>query len=109
MDTKYKPLELTVGGETLVLQNLMRLGGGARKVVMDSLKVIEGVQNAEEATPEDSLNMSNAIEAILENVTAAGKGKTLTDALAGDLVLSLDILEKWTVATQAPEAPTSSD
>lgn len=109
LDQEYAPLKIEVGGEELVLQNLMRIDSKPRKAVMDALKSLEKAEGKEdeEQTPEEVLAMSEALAVVLENVTAGGKGPKLVAALDGDLLLSMKVLEKWTAATQAPEAPTS--
>lgn len=110
LDRKFKPLELELDGETVTLQNLMRVDEKLRGEVMEALKEIEAAQGKEdgaEQSPEDIAKLSEAVTLILRNVTANGRGDALVTALEGDLLLSMDILEKWTVATQAPEARNS--
>lgn len=109
LDNAMAPYQLTLGGETLRLLNLMRCGSGARKNVMLALKVIEASQDeTKEQTPEDVAALSDAVEVILRNVTADDKGDKLIAAIGGDLMLAMKVLEGWTKATQAGEAQPSS-
>lgn len=109
LDREFAPYKLTLGSETIVLRNLMRVGAKERQAVMESLKVIEAVQDEEkEQTPEDVAALSEAVETILVNVVADGKGPELARALGGDLLLSMKVLEGWTGATQPGEAQNSS-
>lgn len=108
LDAEFAPVTFTVGNDTLVLQNLMRIDATPRKEVLEAMAQLRTAEGAEE-DKQDLALMGEAVTTILRNVVAGGKGQKLVDALGGDLLLSMKVLEKWTGATQAPEAGNSSD
>ncbi|WP_158881992.1 phage tail assembly protein [Amycolatopsis anabasis] len=109
LDREFAPCTLTLGGEEIVLRNLMRLPEKERTEVLGALKEVEALDiESEEAQTEEDLNkMSAALDRVLGTVAAEGKGKKLVQAIGGDVLLGMKVLERWTEATQPGEAQNS--
>ncbi|WP_439377825.1 phage tail assembly protein [Amycolatopsis lexingtonensis] len=108
LDREFAPLKLDVGGEELVLRNLMRVGEKDRAAVLEALKEVEASEVDEEnAKVEDLSVLGVHIETILKTVVADGKGDKLIREIAGDIALSTKLIELWVEATQPGEAQNS--
>jgi hypothetical protein len=111
LDKEFAPLKLEIDGDELVLRNLMRVNDKDRDEVLAALKVVE--ENAkdeddeDEQSPEEIAAMSAAITTVIRCVTAGGKGEKLVQAIDGDLMLGMRVMELWTEATQPGEAQNS--
>lgn len=100
------PLELD-DGSTIKLRNLIRLDDTARKnaqVLLDALnsKGEEGKEDLSQLTHQE-----RALDDLF--LLVADEPKAMRGLLDGwDLAVKLLLVERWTEATQAPEAPSSS-
>jgi len=113
LDVEFKPYVLELSAtESLTLKQLMRVDEKPRNEALSALEVIKKNQAEEgstkEQTPEDIAALGAAVTTVLRCVVADGKGDRLVEALDGDLLLSMKVLEAWSGATQAPEATSSS-
>ncbi|GAB3912704.1 phage tail assembly protein [Kibdelosporangium lantanae] len=108
LDREFAPLELDLGSGRVVLRNLMRINDKDRTAVLQSLAQLEDIDTDENETSlTDITLLAEAVEFILRTVAADGRGDTLVQALNGDMLLGLRIIERWSEATQAPEAQDS--
>ncbi|HVV11576.1 phage tail assembly protein [Amycolatopsis sp.] len=108
LDREFAPLKLDLGGEQIVLRNLMRVGKTDREAVLTALKVVEESNLSEEdAKIEDLGELGEQIELILKTVVADGKGEKLVTSIGGDIALSTKLIELWVEATQPGEAQNS--
>lgn len=108
LDREFAPLKIELGGEQLVLRNLMRVGKTEREAVLAALKVVEESNVSEEdASLDDLSELGDQIELILKTVVADGKGAKLVSAIGGDIALSTKLIELWVEATQPGEAQNS--
>jgi hypothetical protein len=108
LDREFAPLSLEVGGEKLVLRNLMRINEKEREAVLAALKEVESSDLDEEnAKVEDLSALGTHIETILKTVVADGKGPKLVENIGGDIALSTKLIELWVEATQPGEAENS--
>ncbi|WP_142000343.1 phage tail assembly protein [Amycolatopsis cihanbeyliensis] len=109
LDQEFAPLRLTVDGEELVLQNLLRIGEKDRAAVMAALKEVEATNAGEDENRslEEVETLTSALELILRTVTAKGKGDKLVASFEGDLMLAMKVLDLWAEATQPGEAQNS--
>lgn len=104
LDNEYKPLELTIEGEKIVLVNAMRLDANVRKQLAADYKSLDELFKSDEADP---LETDAALGKVLGTVVADGKGPFLVDVIAGDTGLAMKLLNMWSKVTQAPEASDS--
>lgn len=122
LERKYAPLKLEVEGEVYVLQSLMRIDKERRKAVVEHFKVLdtndEDTETEEKKTEVDLAALDvdedvilEAVKGILSNVVRGpeGRGRQFVDLLGDDLMLHMDILAKWTKATQPGEADSSQN
>lgn len=108
LDHEFAPLTIEVGGDALVLRNLMRVGDGERQSIMEQLQELEVIQSEDrDPTPQETTRLSQIVVSILSTVTADDKGNKLASALSGDLMLAMKIMELWQEATQPGEASNS--
>lgn len=109
IEREFAPVQIDVGSETLTLRNLMRVSASERKAVMGALKQVEqsSGKNEDSLDPEEMDALASAVETILANVTADGKGPRLVQEIDGDLALSMKIMDAWMEATQPGEAQNS--
>lgn len=109
LDHEFAPLSLEIGGESVVLRNLMRINEKDRAAVLVALKEVEEVHqdDASEPSVEDVAKLSGAVGFILKTVVDKGKGDKLIKALDGDLMLAMRVMELWSEATQPGEAQNS--
>lgn len=103
LDREFKPMTINVGGDEVVLRNLMRLGKKDRDAVTAALKDVQDLQD-DSQDPEVLGRLENAVMTVLSIVPADGKGKKLVAAVDGDLALALKLMERWSEATQSGEA-----
>lgn len=108
LDREFAPVEVDLGSGRVVLRNLMRINDKDRTAVLQSLAQLEDIDTDENETSlSDVTLLSEAVEFILRTVAADGQGAALVQALNGDMLLGLRIIERWSEATQAPEAQDS--
>ncbi|TCO56799.1 hypothetical protein EV192_106274 [Actinocrispum wychmicini] len=108
LDREFAPLELDLGSGRVVLRNLMRINDNDRICVLQALQQLEDIDTDENETNlNDVTLLSESVEFILRTVTADGRGDALITALGGDMLLGMKIIQMWSEATQAPEAPGS--
>lgn len=104
LDNEYKPLELTIEGEKVVLVNPMRLDAKVRAQLTKDYKALDEQFKAEDSDP---IALDAALDKVLGTVVADGKGPFLVDVIAGDTGLAMKLLNMWSKVTQAPEASDS--
>lgn len=104
LNNEYKPLELDIEGEHLVLVNPMRLDAKVRKQLADDYKALDAEFKSEDSDP---IALDAALDKVLCTVVADGKGPFLVDVIAGDTGLAMKLLNMWSKVTQAPEASPS--
>lgn len=112
MDREFAPLTLEVGGETLVLQNVLRIEDRRRAAVMkalDDLAHLKAKEDGDDLSPEEGMQSVAVVTEILKNVVKDGKGDKLVAAIDGDIPLTMKIMQLWQEATQAGEAESSLD
>lgn len=109
LDREFRPLEITVAGQNLVLQNLMRINKTDREHVLAALKEIDRLQGDDETSqdPQNLTQLAEHVTTVLRTVVTNGQGQQLVDALGDDLMLTMRVMELWTEATQPGEAPNS--
>jgi hypothetical protein len=107
LDREFAPLKLEVGGDEIVLRNLLRIGEKERSTVLAALKAVEESQAGEESSVADLDEIAKHVETILQTVTADGNGKKLVTGLGGDMALAMKVVELWVEATQPGEAENS--
>lgn len=104
LDKKYAPVELDLGGSSVVLSNMMRLGKEDRKKVADAVKdIFKDRTDTDEEVPD----LLETIAVIFELVAEDGRGSALMDAIGDDVSLGTEILNIWIEATQVGEASNS--
>ena len=104
LDNEYKPLELTIEGEKVVLVNPMRLDAKVRSQLATDYKALDTLFKSDDADP---LALDAPLDTVLSTVVADGKGPFLVDVIAGDTGLAMKLLNMWAQVTQAPEASPS--
>jgi hypothetical protein len=106
LDNKYAPFQIEVGGEVLVMRNLLRLPEKERGAAMDALTAADK-ESQEEESAESIAKLEESLRTVISLVTADGKGQKLVDAIGDDLALKIEIVQAWGAATQPGEAENS--
>src|SRR5690606_18845819 len=101
---QFNPFAFVSGDGEIRLRNVIRLGEKERNTVLDQLKAMENLQQAEEDGTLDIKDVVSVIQTILKTVTADGKGAKLVKAVGDDPMRNRVLLEKWMEATQTGEA-----
>lgn len=108
VEREFAPLKFDLGDDVVVLQSAMRLDDKDRAQVQADMKRIQEIQaSAEEAEEDQVPALKAAVFAVLEKITADGKGKKLVAALDGDLAAGMLLMNKWGEATMPGEASNS--
>ena len=104
-DAKYAPVDITLAsGQVVHLRSLLRVSDAERKAIVDALKTI----NAEDSDDVENLaELAPAIDKVLTTVADGGMGNALLTAVGGDLGLKLELIKRWSEASQPGEAPRS--
>jgi len=102
VEQKYAPVEI----DGYQLRNLLRLGDKERENVLAALSEVENTQDEDGGA--DALSaLLTASENALALLVADDRGEEFVTLLGHDLALTLEVLSKWTEATQAGEAQPS--
>src|SRR5690606_36792918 len=108
IEQQFNPFVFVAGDEEFELRNVVGLGEKERNTVLDQLKAMENLQQAEEDGTLDIKDVVAVIQTILKTVTADGKGAKLVKAVGDDPMRNRVLLEKWMEATQAGESQRAS-
>ena len=108
IEQQFNPFVFVAGDEEFKLRNVVRLGEKERNIVLDQLKAMEDLQQAEEDGTLNIKDVVSVIQTILKTVTADGKGAKLVKVVGDDPMRNRVLLEKWMEATQTGEAQRSS-
>lgn len=103
LESEYAPMQLNAGGETFVLQSLMRVPKKVRTEVVEKMKALE-------TEDEDSLSEDDAtdvLRAVIVAVTQDKRGDKLVKLIGDDLLLLQKVVGDWMEATQPGEATDS--
>jgi hypothetical protein len=100
IEKEFAPLQLEIGEKTVTLSNLMRLPKKKRDSAMAQLKTLEN---------EDKLEIDAEAVAVEILADVSDNPTLLRKALAGDIALSMKILNLWMTSTQSGEAESSSE
>lgn len=104
VENQFAPLRFNSGTEEFVLRNVVRLSAKERETVLEALHTVEELRDAEAREQVDVERVVAALETILKNITADGKGAKLLKVLGGDLTRCQVLFMKWVEVTQAGEA-----
>lgn len=105
VENQFAPLRFNSGSEEFVLRNVVRLSAKERETVLEALRTVEELRDVQpDAGQVDVERVVSALETILKNITADGKGARLLKALGGDLTRCQVLFMKWVEVTQAGEA-----
>ncbi|ASZ75457.1 tail assembly chaperone [Mycobacterium phage Kimona] len=113
VEKEFAPVKLDLGGETVTLRNLLRVGKAAREELFGHLdrmdKMSEG-KAEEDMTVEELEETASIALRVLELVADSPTGgRALVSQLEDDLALTLKVFEAWMEATNPGEAPRSHD
>src|SRR5690554_261459 len=76
IEQQFNPFVFIAGDEEFKLRNVVRLGEKERNIVLDQLKAMENLQQAEEDGTLDIKDVVSVIQTIIKTVTADGKGRS---------------------------------
>lgn len=110
VEKNFATLSIEVGtGDKIDLRNILRMDRDQRAAVMEQLDKLDEVQADEELPQIEKLEQTPAIARKVIGLAAGKRGDDLLALIGDDDALVMEILSKWTEATQVGEAESSSD
>lgn len=110
VEKNYATLSIEIGeNDTIDLRNILRIDKAPRAEIMDQLDKLDKVQKNEDLGQSEQLEQTTKIARDIVSRAAGKRGKDLLAVIGEDDALLMEILSKWTEATQAGEAENSSD
>lgn len=110
VEKNFATLSIEVGtGDKIDIRNILRMDRDARRVVLEQLDALDAVQNDEDISQVEKLEQTTAIARKAIGLAAGKRGDDLLALIGDDDALVMEILSKWTEATQVGEAESSSD
>ena len=110
VEKNYATLSIEIGADDKIeLRNILRIDKAPRAEIMAQLDKLDKVQKNEELGQSEQLEQTTKIARDIVSRAAGKRGEDLLAVIGDDDALLMEILSKWTEATQAGEAENSSD
>lgn len=110
VEKNYATLTIEVGKDDKIeLRNILRIDKAPRAEIMAQLDKLDKVQKNEDIGQGEQLEETTKIARDIVSRAAGKRGEDLLAVIGDDDALLMEILSKWTEATQAGEAENSSD
>lgn len=110
VEKNYATLSIEIGADDKIeLRNILRIDKAPRAEIMAQLDKLDKVQKNEDLGQGEQLEQTTKIARDIISRAAGKRGEDLLAVIGEDDALLMEILSKWTEATQAGEAENSSD
>lgn len=110
VEKNFATLSIDVGtGDKIDMRNILRMDKDSRRLVLEQLDLLDKIQENKELSQNETLEQTTAISRKVIDLAAGKRGKDLLALIGDDDALVMEILSKWTEATQVGEAGSSSD